>query len=134
MTDEPVPPLPELPLEPTFMDLVATLFAAPMEDAETLRRQLEAYLDKVRHAAHTDDYLDIGLVERIDQALQALLAVSADRDDDDRRLIQTAARYFIHEHDALDDLSSPTGFDDDAAVVGAIARHLGLAALLPPGL
>ena len=134
MTEEPLPALPKLALEPEIAVLVATMFAAPMEDDGTVFRQLEARLDTIRAAAHRDDYLDIGLVERIGQALERLLRAVATRDAADRRLVQTAVRYFIDEQDAIADLSSPTGFDDDAIVVGVVARHLGLTELLPRGL
>ena len=131
---EELPPLPDLPLEPTILELMTGLHIAPDEEESSLARRLEAHLDKVRHAAHKDDYIDIGLVERIAQALERMLEVAPERSAEDQRLIATAVRYFIHERDALSDLESPTGFDDDAMVVGAVARHLELAELLPRGL
>ena len=134
MTEEPLPPPPDLGLEPDIAELVAALHEAPLEDDGALDRRLQAHLDKIRHVAHEDDYLDIGLVERIGEALERLIEASAERSDEDRRLVHTAVRYFIHEHDAVDDLSSPTGFDDDAMVVSAVARYLNLADLLPRGL
>jgi len=133
MTEEPTPPMPPLDLEPAIAEFLATMYQAPLDKDDVLRRRLEVRMESVHAAAHRDDYLDIGLAERIHQALIALMAAVVDSDPTDRRLVQAAVRYFIHDEDVIADLDSPTGLDDDALATGAVARHLGLAELLPPG-
>ncbi len=44
-----------------------------------------------------------------------------------RRLVDPTFRNFIFERDADADNDSPVGFDDDALVVEAVARQVGLA-------
>jgi uncharacterized membrane protein YkvA (DUF1232 family) len=67
-----------------------------------------------------------------DVSIQLLGLITDETPESDRRLIQAAIRYFVLEEDAVGDLVSQAGFDDDRTVMNAVLRALGLEHLVIP--
>ena len=111
------------------MDITAVL-AQYMHDVTAdelveLTTEVDAYLEVVRQAAAERDFVDVRLAEQIVAALNALIADAADYTAKERTLLAGAVRYFTNVNDENRDLTSPTGFDDDAEVLNAVCTYVG---------
>jgi uncharacterized membrane protein YkvA (DUF1232 family) len=76
-------------------------------------------------AGRRNDFVDLELGERVAGSCRALVDGWAGYAPEQRQLVAAAVGYFATQHDADDDFSSPIGFEDDAAVVSAVAVALG---------
>lgn len=109
------------------------LLGQPLVGEEALARNVVQYLEVVHHVAETHPFIEVSQAEALALTSQALLrSVVPDTPDRDRRLIQAAIRYFITADDAVDDLSSQDGFDDDVQVMNGVVRALGRPDLVVP--
>ena len=108
----------------------AAIFAALCEEeprpVAALAEEVRAYLAHVtRSAGRGATLIDLESAEELARASLALLgAMGAATPAEERRLVQAAVRYFVIEEDALGDLGSITGFDEDIEVMNAVLRHL----------
>lgn len=89
----------------------------PLSELADLKEVLSLYLKQVRRLQEENEFIDIELVERIGQAVRAMLALYPKQGSAARAAIVGAFRYFIIEEDEEGDLESIVGFDDDAEVV-----------------
>ena len=90
-----------------------------------LREQLPHYLQAIeRAAAHGGPPAELG--RAIAHDCEALLTAWDGLDDAGQRLARAAVEYFLLCRDGDDDLASPEGLDDDAAVVSTVRAHLGV--------
>ena len=106
--------------------LFVRLYGQPTVSRKVIAQRIDLQLEKIRKAAGDNVLIDLKVCERVAESLKALLEHGdAHTPREHKLLIQAAARYFLMEEDAQDDLSSFVGFDDDAGVVNAVARYLG---------
>jgi hypothetical protein len=93
----------------------------------TLTDEIREYLVELDESLGSHEFLDLETAKTVAKVCERLLAALPENaSNGERQLVQIAVRYFIEDEDAEGDLSSPIGFDDDAEVVAAIARELGL--------
>jgi hypothetical protein len=136
---EPVIELPGLAASPTLttMDrlgelldsethgIVGELLDEPRIPVPKLAAEVASYLAKLEVEQDIDDRLDIETAREVADRCTRLLNEADDEADPERlRLIQAAAMYFVLEDDAESDTRSPSGFDDDLAVVAAVETVL----------
>lgn len=88
-----------------------------------LREQLPHYLEAIERAS-TQGGPPVELGRRIAADCEALLDAWDGLDDDAQRLARAAVEYFLLCRDGDDDLATPEGLDDDAAVVQAVRKQL----------
>lgn len=101
------------------------LLTEPLLDADALRTEIRAHLERILAAASENPYIDDILARDIARVCEGLLdAVVDSTPEHTRRQIQAAARYFVTEEDGDSDLAIG-GLDEDAGVANAVARHLG---------
>ncbi|MEQ1505562.1 MAG: hypothetical protein ABMB14_25235 [Myxococcota bacterium] len=103
-------------------ETVAAIAELRVTDLEDLARQVIAYRTHVQQNARP--MTDVETSDTLADAILALLDRAADRSDDDRALAAVAARYYVYDADADDDLASPFGFDDDREVFDAVAARI----------
>ncbi len=104
--------------------------AEPLRDADSLRAEMRAHVERIEAAAAENPYVDDVLARDIARICEGLLDAVIDSTPEWTRLqIQAAARYFATEEDGDSDLSIG-GLDEDAAVANAVAQHLGRGDLL----
>lgn len=113
----------ELPEEAraSFARILGTAVRSPVG----LREQLPHYLQAIeRAAARGGPPLTVG--RAIASDCEALLDAWDGLEASGQRLARAAVEYFLLCRDGDDDLASPEGLDDDAAVVSTVRRHLGV--------
>lgn len=108
--------------------LVAQLLDEPLLSRRVLQGEVVAHLQLCRAAPGAGEELDIAQAEALAKQCERLLeAVDDEAPESQRRLVQTAVRYFAIEDDGDDDLKKG-GLCDDAAVVAAVEQLLSEAA------
>lgn len=91
---------------------------------EALRAALRAHLHRAEAAEQSNEFVDLPLARRLHGELSVALDDFEQLDEEQRRVLADAVAYFVRTDDDEDDLRSPIGFDDDAAVVEAALRKL----------
>jgi len=111
------------------MDVTAVLAAyivdASADELSGLVESVAAHVTLVTEAAASRDFVDVGLARRLAEVLQTLVADAAQYTARERALLAGAIRYFTEHNDVSSDLTSPTGFEDDAAILNAVCVSLG---------
>jgi hypothetical protein len=104
------------------------LMAEKLVPVHELFKQVRDYQQTIAQRAEWQDSdVDPKLARALaDTSLKLLGTLEAQTPEDHRRLVQAAVRYFVIEDDADSDLDSILGLDDDAEVLNAVLRHLGL--------
>lgn len=116
--------LPGIPYE--ARELWTRLLAEEPMPLASLRSELNDYNQSIVRKTRVSEDIDPTLARALVQAARRMLdLVDAGTPEETRRLIQAAVRYFILEEDAESDLDTVLGLDDDAAVMNAVARHIG---------
>jgi uncharacterized membrane protein YkvA (DUF1232 family) len=96
------------------------------EDGRTeLLKEVHQHVFRARQALAVNEFLDVGMAERIAKTLVALLREIENHPQSKRRLVVGAARYFVKSNDSQADLTSLLGFDDDVAVLNYVLVELG---------
>jgi len=96
-----------------------------VRSAAGLREQIPHYLLAIERAASRGGpSLAVGTTIASD--CEALLDAWDGLDEAGQRLARAAVEYFLLCRDGDDDLASPEGLDDDAAVVSTVRRYLGV--------
>jgi uncharacterized membrane protein YkvA (DUF1232 family) len=101
------------------------LLEEPRVSDAALRREVEDYAKLIEKVAREKEFFDKTTATRLAALSLRLLGAWAELDGEQQRLAQAAIRYFVLSEDGDDDFESPTGFDDDHAVMTAVLRHLG---------
>lgn len=102
------------------------LHDAPLVPVAALRSELRAYVEGIGPTTPANELLDAELGDAILRCCEGLLELlEPGADEATQRLVQAAVRYFVAEEDVEPDRDSLWGLDDDAAVCGAVAHHLG---------
>lgn len=120
-----------LPLFPNMLDQnIEEIFLPLCQDLpdtkiRTLCKHVSDHLEHVHTALGANEFIDISVAEQIAERLTILLSEITSFPENKRRLVVGAARYFILDRDAQDDLSSILGFDDDLIVLNYVLTELG---------
>ncbi len=118
------PVIAKLPAEAlaSFTRLMSEAIRSPVG----LREQIPHYLRAIEHAAEHGNGPPASLGHTIAKDCEALLDAWETLDETSQRLARAAVEYFLLCRDGDDDLASPEGLDDDAAVVRIVREHLGV--------
>ncbi|MEM9452787.1 MAG: hypothetical protein AAGF11_01325 [Myxococcota bacterium] len=113
----------ELPPEAraSFVRLLKSAIRSPTG----LREQIPHYLAAIERAS-TQGGPPLELGRQIARDCEALLDAWDRLDDNAQRLARAAVEYFLLCRDGDDDLATPEGLDDDAAVVQTVRERLGV--------
>lgn len=103
----------------------ARILGSAVRSPVGLREQLPHYLQAIERAAARGGPLP-AVGRAIASDCEALLDAWDGLEESGQRLARAAVEYFLLCRDGDDDLASPEGLDDDAAVVSAVRRHLGV--------
>jgi hypothetical protein len=107
-------------------EIFEELLDEPPVDLEQLIEDLMEYRDELDDMMSAADFVDEDLGKSLATRLVELVErVIAEYGEEEHRLAQAAARYFIERADMDDDLDNPVGFDDDLEVFNMVARRLG---------
>lgn len=107
-------------------EIFEELLDEPPVDLEQLIEDLMEYRDELDDMMSAADLVDEDLGKSLATRLVELVErVIAEYGEEEHRLAQAAARYFIERADTDDDLDNPVGFDDDLEVFNMVARRLG---------
>jgi hypothetical protein len=117
------PLLAELPEEARAS--FARILDAAVRSPAGLHEQLPLYLQAIERAS-TRGGPPLAVGQAIARDCEALLSAWEQLDEGGQRLARAAVEYFLLCRDGDDDLASPEGLDDDAAVVRAVRAYLGL--------
>ncbi len=96
-----------------------------VRSATGLREQLPLYVEAIERAS-SQGGPPAQLGHSIARDCEALLDSWEQLDEDSQRLARAAVEYFLLCRDGDDDLATPEGLDDDAAVVSAVRQRLGV--------
>ncbi len=110
-------------LPPESRASFARILETAIRSPAGLREQLPLYLRALeRAAAHGGPPIAVGRAIAAD--CDALLDAWEQLDEAGQRLARAGVEYFLLCRDGDDDLASPEGLDDDAAVVKAVRAQL----------
>ena len=84
---------------------------------------VELHLDLVNENAEAQT--DLETAELVAEAIQKVLAFSAEFDERERAMVRGAVEYFVLNDVASDDLTDVLGFDDDARVLNSVLDRIG---------
>ena len=114
-------------LPPEALESFSRLLEFPLDSQQSMQEAVDRYLVQVAEASRRDKMVvDVGLAQAIALALKNLLGYNpASVPTEQQRWIQAATRYFFLDDDSEPDTSSVVGFDDDAAVLNAVAEAVG---------
>lgn len=91
-----------------------------------LSRQVRAYRTHLAAVGPRLPAVNVALAEVLAEACLALLEeLHEDLPESERRVAQIAVRYFVEADDGDEDLTSPSGLEDDRLVFNAAASALG---------
>jgi hypothetical protein len=118
--------LPVLPrkLRATFAENLERRAGVSVAERDALAASLAKHLVAIRAATRRNEFVDVELGERVARSCAALLELWENLSVEGRALVAACVDYFAQQQDADDDFASPIGFEDDAAVVSAVARAL----------
>lgn len=103
----------------------AQLKVEPPQGPEQLVAIVNEHLDQARAAAATSGFVDLALGEQIGAGCLELIRRCTGTTADRWATLQAAVLYFALSEDGDDDLTSMTGFDDDAEVFNVVTAALG---------
>ncbi len=106
---------------PAVIRLLRNQLGTPALGRVTLSAQVSAYLTQVQEETLQDPFVDAELARQIADVLHTLLK---EVPDGDLPWLQAAVRYFVRHADLEDDITSLTGFDDDAVAVAWVADQV----------
>jgi uncharacterized membrane protein YkvA (DUF1232 family) len=90
-----------------------------------LVNDVEQHVAQAREALAVNEFLDVAMADKVASLLVGLINKIGKYPQEKQKLIVGAARYFIRNHDAQDDMRSLLGFDDDVAVLNYVLTELG---------
>jgi len=118
-------------LDADAAELVRGYLAEPLASPELLSEHARVYFKQLEGLAAEGEVIDVELATSLAMSCDRLLdEIDDDTSEEHQRLIQAAVRYFVNEEDADGDTESLIGFDDDNAVIEAVAIAVGCAHVL----
>jgi len=112
-------------LDADVADLVRGYIAEPLASADILEDGVTLYFKELESLAAEGAVIDLDFARTLANRCESLLADVDDMPEEHRRLVQAATRYFCVAEDTDGDVESLIGFDDDSAVIDAVARAIG---------
>jgi uncharacterized metal-binding protein YceD (DUF177 family) len=120
-------------LDPDAASIFRGYLDEPVVSTDLLAEQTRLYFKQLEAMAEDGEVVDLELITDLVIRCERLLdEVDDDMDEEHRRLVQAAVRYFVNDEDADADLESLIGFDDDGAVIEAVAVAIGRSYVLEP--
>lgn len=118
--------IPGLPAQ--SRSLFTRLYQEPTIATEDLIDAVQGYRQYIEVTYRKTRQVNVDVGIQLEKAALGLLkSISNKTSEQSRRLIQAAVRYFVLEDDGNgSDLASLDGLDDDAMVMNAVLRYLGL--------
>ena len=109
-------------------ELWTKLVNEDLKPVHELFKEVRGYQQTIQQRSQWRDAdVDPTLANSLSQvSLRLLGTLSENSPEATRRLVQAAVRYFVIEEDADSDLNSILGLDDDAEVINAVLKKLGL--------
>jgi len=104
--------------------LAALQVPTTVGEFEHVRRRIVTHLAVLEEQQFEFEQLDVELGRRIGAGLGALIEGVATMDPHQRSRLRGAAEYFLLTTDSDNDVSSPTGLEDDARVFNLVAGEL----------
>jgi hypothetical protein len=106
-------------------EVFGRLLTEPLRDPAHLRSLVVEYAERLQRACSEGASLDpADVLTARDLSIALLDSVDESTGEEERRLIQAGALYFVIEHDGETDLAKG-GLDDDVRVLQNIARYTG---------
>lgn len=99
--------------------------AVSAAELHALRSDLEHHLEVIDTRSFDFELLDVDLARRITHAFIELIDGAERFDADQRALLYAGIDYYVLTDDAENDLTSPIGLEDDAAVLNVVCARLG---------
>lgn len=117
-----------LGLLPESMRTVVKKHAGMLDSATAgyMNEELDEYLRKIKIKSGSNHNLNLLLIERMIDVFKQLIQKFNGFDNEERRIVSAALRYFVDEQDARLDFEDPFGFDDDLAVLNSALLALDL--------
>jgi hypothetical protein len=115
----------QLRIPPVARTTFEQLVREPLLSVAELREQLASHIVQIEATdpnVQVDKELGLAIARTCEQLIDQL---GDDSDEERRRLVQAAVRYFVLDDDGDSDLAAIGGLDDDAAVCSAVASYLG---------
>ncbi len=109
-------------LPPKAVALFKAYLSDPPLAVEEVCARLDQYLEFVAKVAERNPEVHRERAIQIAGVLKQLLSSAP---EGKYKYAQAAARYFMEDEDAEEDLLSAQGFDDDLLVVNSVANHFG---------
>ena len=100
--------------------------AVSLEEIEQLRAILAERMTEMRENALSNNKINLGLAEKINERCNLLLQDYPDKSRHQQALIVGAVSYFVAENDSFSDEAFATGFNDDAQVVNHVLEEIGI--------
>lgn len=99
------------------------------ETPSALLQRVQTYLAEVEQAVFCNEFVDLERARQLGGVSLRLIELLPGLAEPEQRLVRAAIAYFIEDDDAIPDLSSPIGFDDDVQVMDWVVARLGRADL-----
>jgi hypothetical protein len=105
--------------------------AEPFSSPDVLQDHTNMYMKQLEGLVAEGDVIDLELASDLAvRCVRMAGEIEQGVPEEHRRLIQAAIRYFVNSEDADGDIESLIGFDDDSAVIEAVALAIGCAHIL----
>jgi len=119
-----LPPLPP-DLPPQVVENFQRLLAFPLDTPERMQVAVERHMHNIQQAAPHFPQVNLTQARQVADGLKPLLHYAPETTPPiHQHWIQAAARYFFLNDDGTHDWADSHGFEDDLAVVEAVARAL----------
>lgn len=118
-------------IPPEYRDRAEALLAQPVVGFDSLRAEVDDYVDTVRQVGLMVEMLDVDAVMKLVEVVRALLAMEPTLEAEEQRLVQLAAHYLVREEDD-EEVTGVLGFDDDIQIINAVCRVVGREDLVVP--
>lgn len=112
-------------LDPDVAEVVRGYLVEPIASIDILEDQVSLYAKELESQADEGAVFDLEYAISLARQCQNLLAAADSMGEEHRRLVQAATRYFCVSEDADGDTESLIGFDDDGALIEAVALAIG---------
>ena len=117
-------------LDPDVAEVVRGYLEDPIASIDLLEDRVALYAKELESSAEDGRVFDLDQGLTLARQCEALLSIAEELDEESRRLVQAATLYLCVADDADGDMDSLIGFDDDAALIEAVAVAIGRADLL----
>jgi hypothetical protein len=117
--------LPSFPpgIAQTFESLCEALPATQVDD---MKAEVSEGLEKLRTRSKSNNRIDLATAEKLAQICNAMLESYENFNEDDRKLVVGAIRYFAIIDDPLPDTTFASGMEDDVRVMNHVLERLGM--------